>query len=176
MVNPGANIEKTDEASRDRMLDDSEVVRFWTATAKRPAIFRDIARLAMLTGQRENEVAKMEWSELNLGAATWDIAGERTKNKSKHHVPLSAPAVAILRPYAAARIADQDGPARLVFSNQPGIAISHMTFHTNMKHLRRDAKLDNFRFHDIRHTVSTKLAELGVEQNINSRRCSQTCS
>jgi hypothetical protein len=91
-----------------------------------------------------------EWSEINLSAPTWDIPGERTKNKSKHHVPLSlsAPAVAILRSYALGGSTNRDSSERLVFCNQPGVAISHMTFHTNMKALQHDADLADFRFHD----------------------------
>jgi integrase len=42
-------------------------------------------------------------------------------------------------------------------------------FDANMAALRADAQLEDFRFHDIRRTVSTRLAESGVEQNINSR-------
>jgi integrase len=96
MVNPAATIKKTSEDSRARVLDDDEIRRFWQKLANRSNVFRDIGRVAMLTSQRRTEVAEMEWSEIDLGAATWDIPGDRTKNGAKHHVRLSAPVIEIL--------------------------------------------------------------------------------
>jgi integrase len=115
MVNPAATIKKTSEDSRARVLDDDEIRRFWQKLANRSNVFRDIGRVAMLTSQRRTEVAEMEWSEINLGAATWDIPGDRTKNGAKHHVPLSAPVIEILRSYSTERTPDDT--CKYVFSN-----------------------------------------------------------
>jgi integrase len=92
-------IERVEEQSRDGVLDDAEVRRFWLATNHGSPVFRDIMPVLMLTGQRRVEVGRMQFSEIDLATATWDVPGERTKNKRKHHVPLSAPAVEILRRY-----------------------------------------------------------------------------
>jgi integrase len=97
------------------VLDDDEIRRFWQKLANRSNVFRDIGRVAMLTSQRRTEVAEMEWSEINLGAATWDIPGDRTKNGAKHHVPLSAPVIEILRSYSTERTPDDT--CKYVFSN-----------------------------------------------------------
>jgi integrase len=85
-----------DDGQRTRVLSDSEISIVWEATAKLPAPFRDLVRLLMLTGQRLREVARMDWSEINLEKREWIIPGSRTKNKHPHLVPLSPPVLALL--------------------------------------------------------------------------------
>ena len=53
--------------------------------------------LQILTACRPGEVAAARWEEFDLDAATWTIPGERMKAGKEHRVPLSAPAVAMLR-------------------------------------------------------------------------------
>ncbi len=84
-----------EEASRDRVLTDAELSAIWLAC--REDDHGRIARLLMLTGQRRDEVADMQWSELNLEQGLWTIPASRTKNGRLHEVPLSAAAVDVLR-------------------------------------------------------------------------------
>ena len=53
--------------------------------------------LQILTACRPGEVAAARWEEFDLDAATWTIPGECMKAGKEHRVPLSAPAVAMLR-------------------------------------------------------------------------------
>jgi integrase len=53
--------------------------------------------LQILTACRPGEVAGAQWAEFDLDAATWTIPGERMKAGKEHRVPLSPPAVALLR-------------------------------------------------------------------------------
>jgi integrase len=46
---------------------------------------------------RPGERRKADWSEIDLEAGEWRIPAERMKMKTKHIVPLSSQAVAILR-------------------------------------------------------------------------------
>jgi integrase len=46
---------------------------------------------------RSNETAVAVWTEFDLDKATWTIPGERMKARETHVVPLSPPAVALLR-------------------------------------------------------------------------------
>ena len=50
----------------------------------------------VLTAARSGEVRSALWSEMNIGAATWTIPGERMKSGREHRVPLSERALAIL--------------------------------------------------------------------------------
>ena len=59
----------TPECSRDRVLSDDEVKLIWLAEGQVGGSFGSLVRLLMLTGQRRNEVAEMQWSELNIEEA-----------------------------------------------------------------------------------------------------------
>lgn len=53
--------------------------------------------LQILTASRPGEAAGARWDEIDLDAALWTIPGERMKAGVEHRVPLSAPAVALLK-------------------------------------------------------------------------------
>lgn len=53
--------------------------------------------LQVLTACRPGEVAGAQWSEFDLDGAVWTIPGERMKAGKEHRVPLSKPAVRLLR-------------------------------------------------------------------------------
>ncbi len=63
-----------------------------------------VARLALLfvfyTAARSGEVRCMTWGEVDLEGATWTVPGTRMKMGRAHAVPLSDPALAILRQMA----------------------------------------------------------------------------
>ena len=71
----------TPERSRDRVLDGAEIKLVWEAFDSVGWPFGPIGKLLLLTGARRDEVASMEWRELNLEAAVWRLPKERTKNK-----------------------------------------------------------------------------------------------
>ena len=52
---------------------------------------------AILTAARTNEVIGLRWPEIDFGAATWTIPAQRMKMDKEHRVPLSEPAIALLR-------------------------------------------------------------------------------
>ena len=52
---------------------------------------------AILTAARTNEVIGARWAEIDLDAATWTIPAARMKMAKEHRVPLTEPAVELLR-------------------------------------------------------------------------------
>jgi integrase len=52
---------------RERVLTDDELAAIWRATDG-PGPFNGIVRMAILTGQRRDEVAGMTWAELSDNA------------------------------------------------------------------------------------------------------------
>lgn len=54
----------------------------------------------ILTWARTSEVLKMTWSEVDLAAASWTVPAERMKMGVEHVVPLSEPALLVLRSMA----------------------------------------------------------------------------
>jgi integrase len=145
------------EKSRERVLSDAELKAIWAAC------FDDhhgaIIKLLMLTGQRANEIAALRWDELHVDQII--LPGERTKNGRAHVVPLSDPARAIL-----ARIIRSD--RKHVFGRDDtgyqGLTKAHP------KLVQRIAEtygeLPHWTPHDLRRTVATRMAELGVQPHI----------
>jgi integrase len=66
-------------------------------TAASPTTGRDALRFTIYNAVRSNETRFAVWTEFNLDKAIWTIPGERMKARETHIVPLSAPAVALLR-------------------------------------------------------------------------------
>ena len=63
-------------------------------------------RFAVLTAARSGEVLGATWSEIDLDAREWRIAGERMKGGLPHRVPLSDAAMAVLDGMVALREGD----------------------------------------------------------------------
>ncbi|MGB5253819.1 MAG: tyrosine-type recombinase/integrase [Sedimenticolaceae bacterium] len=85
---------------RERTLTTPELVAVWNATYGDGGIdshlHGDIVRILMLTGQRRNEVAGMQWSEIDFDRRIWELPRDRTKNKQPHIVPRSSAVLSIL--------------------------------------------------------------------------------
>ena len=86
---------------RERVLDDNEVRLLWVAFKRVGWPFGPIGQILLLTGARRNEVAGMQWSELDLAAGVWSLPETRTKNKRDHEIPLSRSAAGVHRRPAA---------------------------------------------------------------------------
>lgn len=101
-TNPTDRIKKPGaERSRERVLSLNDLIVIWKASTRAEAesqdIFASIVKLLMLTGQRRTEISAMRWAEIDEDAATLTLPPERTKNGREHVVPLSKPALAILK-------------------------------------------------------------------------------
>ena len=171
-VNPVVGTNKREEKARERVLTADELRSIWSACA-----FDDhgrIVRLLMLTGQRREEVAAMAWSELSLDRAVWSLPAARTKNGRPHDVPLSDPAVAILEgidrePGRDLLFGEGDGPFS-GWSRCKARLDGRITL-ANAKAAGRKAPTDQDRpapwvLHDLRRSVVTGMAELGVQPHV----------
>ena len=120
------------------------------------AVVRAALRLAPLLFVRPDELNRMEWRELDLGAALWRIPAERTKMRREHLVPLSRQALAILR-----EIEPLTGRGRYVFPamGKPGRPISENTLNGALRRLGYSS--EEHTAHGFRSTASTLLHELG---------------
>lgn len=98
---------------------------FWQALAKRKGVGADALRFALLTWARSGEVRGAEWPELDLEAGLWTVPASRTKQRRVHVVPLSPPAVALLK-----GIPRREG---LVFPAPRGGELSDAVFTTLIK-------------------------------------------
>ncbi|MDP8993804.1 MAG: site-specific integrase [Pseudomonadota bacterium] len=145
---------------RDRVLDDSEVAAVWRATFHLDAPYGEMYRMFLLTGQRRTEVATLEWSEVK--GDLWVIPRQKVKKDRAHAVPLSRTAGAILdelreRPMFAG--------GTFAFSTTGGLSPSS-NFCKVKREIDRLSGVTDWVIHDIRRTVRSKLAELGVPREV----------
>jgi integrase len=108
-------------------LDDAP--RWFTAIRQRDGFGPRALEFAALTAARSGEVRGASWSEIDLDRALWIVPGERMKMGKEHRVPLTAPALALLK--ALPRLDGTD----LVFPSSRGGQLSDMTLSATMKRL-----------------------------------------
>jgi integrase len=153
--NPVIGTSNPDEGTtaRDRVLDAGELRAVWNACLDDG--FGKILKLLMLTGCRRNEIGGLRWSEVDLDRAMLNIPGTRTKNHHPLSLPLAPLALHILR-----SVPRREG-RQTVFS-PPGWAYFKLQIDARIVGAA-GKMLAPWRIHDIRRSVATHMAELGVE-------------
>jgi integrase len=162
---PAALVERPgEETRRDRTLRAEEILALWPRFAALEYPFGPFFQMALATGQRREEVARMRWADVDLGAQLWILPAEATKAARGHAVPLSPLAIALL-----------EGLPKLgtyVFTTTRDRPISGFS--------KAKARLDAMRtsdganadtvapwtIHDLRRTAATEMGRLGVSRFI----------
>jgi integrase len=177
------------DIARDRSLAAREIAALWRVTDG-PGDYHAIVRLLLLTGQRREEVGAMRWRELDLDKALWTLPRERTKNKLPHDVPLSEPALTVLRGLPNRQHVDAKTgaatPRSLVFGTGAGgfsgWSKAKAALDGRIARLRAEARLGrslgkgempepadalpSWRLHDLRRSAVTGMAELGIQPHV----------
>jgi len=117
---------------------------------------REVAIFAVATGLRQSNVMKLEWSQVNLEGGTLWIYGDQAKAGKDIHVSLNDTALTILR--------RQQGKHAVRVFTYKGEPFNRASTKGWMKALKR-AGIENFRWHDLRHTWASWLAQKGVPLN-----------
>ena len=78
-------------------LPHAELGDFMTELRARALLTARALELQILCASRPGEAAGAQWPEIDLRRAIWIIPGERIKAGREHRVPLSAPAVTLLK-------------------------------------------------------------------------------
>lgn len=148
---------------RNRVLSDDELRSVWAAAVHMPYPWGTFFRLAILTGQRREEVAGMQWSELDRATKEWTIPGERSKNGLPHIVPLSDAVIAELDKQAGGREWSKSGFTLTTtgINSISGISKAKRALDERAFEMT-GSPLPAWRIHDIRRTVATGLQRLGV--------------
>lgn len=158
-------------AKRQRVLNQEELICVWLAAEKLGDLWGAYFRLLIATMQRREEVAAMDWSEIDMKEAVWQLPSYRSKNDRAHRVPLNALAIAELKKRSPQ-------PSGLVFSTTGSTAVSgiskakkrldeEMLAVMEERAMRRGENfiainLVPWRIHDLRRTGATNLQALGV--------------
>ena len=146
--------------TRERVLSDAELAEIWRACGDDD--YGRIIRLLALTAQRRNEIGAMAWPEIDLERGIWTIPGDRTKNGRAHVVALTHAARAIVE-----GVEHRTGTDRLFGRGGNGFggwskAKAALDQRIAKNRGARAEPLAPWCVHDIRRTVATRMADLGV--------------
>lgn len=153
--------------ARERVLNDDELRIVWKATDSIGWPFGPIVRLLILTGARRDEVAQMEWREVDLDRAVWTLPAARSKNRREHAIPLSDMALDVLR--ALPRV-DRSGFVFTTNGKTPvsGFSKAKPALDRAMAELAGEGAqpIPGWVLHDCRRSVATNLQKLGVRLEV----------
>lgn len=163
-MNPCAQVKRVaNEQQRDRVLSEDEIKKVWRACEAEAPAFAALFKLRLLTAQRGGEVETMRWPDLDLNAGWWTIPADRAKNGLSHRVPLSAPALELLR---AQRERSSDQP--WVFPSRQR-AVGHVvTSRHAAERIKQNSGVD-FTPHDLRRTAASYMTGMGISRLVVSK-------
>jgi integrase len=139
---------------RDRVLADSELAAIWRGLNDDD--YGKIIKLLILTGCRREEIGRMRWSEFASDMSTWTLAKERSKTGKPHTVPVTS----LIREVIDS-VPRREG-FDLLFGRRCGFT------RWSIDKVTLDAKLGLKRWvvHDIRRSVATGMANIGIQPHI----------
>lgn len=141
---------------RVRFLDDAERKALLAACKESPnPCLYDIVVLALSSGMRYSEIMTLTWADVDLDRAV--ITLQNTKNGERRAVPLVGHAMSLLKEHS--RIRRLDNPHVFPAPRKTGEPINIKTSWTNAL---KAAGIENFRFHDLRHSAASYLAMNGA--------------
>ena len=166
-TNPCKGIECNPTTSRERVLSDSEIPKFWTAFDDAGLVAGTALRMVLLTGQRPGEVSHMRrehivdgWWELP-GAPVPALGWPGTKNGENHRVWLPAPAQELL-----AELSD-DVDRGFVFAGERGGPCRKLD--SAMRSVCSKIGADRATPHDLRRTHGTTITALSFGRDAMNR-------
>jgi integrase len=153
--NPASGVHRNQEERRARYLTAAEIARLSEALAAHPErVSANAIKLLMLTGARRGEVLTARWEMFDLVAGVWVKPSAHTKQRKEHRVPLSAPALQLLRDMRTA------GADTYVFPGRHGGPLTDVK--RTWQSVTAGAGIRDCRLHDLRHTYASLLASAGL--------------
>jgi integrase len=154
-ANPVIGTRKPAQApARDRVLTDDELVAIWRACGDDE--YGHIVRLLVMLGSRRQEIGGMRWSEMDIDAGTWTLPKQRSKNRRAHTVALPSAALDIIRTIPQR---DRDH----LFGERADDGFTSWIGGKRELDGRLGEAVKPWRVHDLRRTVATGMADIGIE-------------
>jgi integrase len=158
-TDPTAGLKAYDPGTpRDRVLSSVEIEALWKwlDTDSFPPGPADILKLQLATGARCGEISGMNADEVDRELWTWTLPAARSKNKRPRVTPL----VGIARRITEARLAATPGGPLFTAETGKPLTAAHIGHYLLSR--RGRLPVDKFTTQDLRRTVATVLAEMGI--------------
>ncbi len=175
---------RTKERGRERALTDQEIKWFWKSCDNLGQPFGPLFKLLLLTAQRRDEVATMEWKDVDLEKSAWTIPRHKAKNDRAHGVALSDVAVKIIGTQPKIVAANSEGEEitvqqHFIFTTNgitpvSGFSRAKERLDKSMNSLRQkelklkegESGIEEFILHDLRRTAATGMAKLNIPPHV----------
>ncbi len=152
--NPAAKVKLfREDPRRVRFLTDDEEERL---LKKCSPYLRRIVLFALHTGTRRGEILGLTWRDVDLPNAVATIPATRAKGKKDRHVFLNEVALSVLH-----ELPRPINTGALVFPNGDGGTQANLS--RQWRAAITAAKIEDFRFHDLRHTFASRAIMAGAD-------------
>jgi len=142
-------------AGRIRFLSDTERQDLLAACKHRSNEFLyPVVVLALSTGARKGEIMGLRWKDIDFDRSQATLTN--TKNREIRILPLTGLAMELLRGLSRIRRIDTD----LVFPHKEGAKPARIS--PAWKRALAESGIEDFRFHDLRHSAASYLAMNGA--------------
>jgi len=153
--NPLLKITKPKEPrGRVRFLSDEERKALLDACKTQGAVLYTVVVMALSTGARKNEIMSLRWKDVDLKKGA--IILHDTKNGERRTIPLQGHALALVKDLTRHLHTDMLFPSRRHPKTRP-IELQKL-----WEQAIKDAGIEDFRFHDLRHSAASYLAMNGA--------------
>ena len=152
---------------RDRYLQPEECPAFFAALESEPSEdLRDLITVAIFTAARRANIFAMKWSEISTALARWTLPDPKNKRTNRRRrrpyvIPLTREVLDVLERRAAKRNPD----CEWVFPDDTKSGHIYENWR-EWDAFRKRAKLQNFRWHDLRRTTASWEANEDIPLNV----------
>jgi integrase len=163
-VSPTSGVQRFPEDKRERWLKPEEVTSLAAALEAEPSVYvRGVLWLYLLTGARRSELLSAKWEHIETDAnGKRSLVLPKTKSGRAHRIPLSAPALELLE-----GLPRLEGNPYIFPGKRAGAPLVNIA--KNWERVRKAAKLEDVRLHDLRRTVGSWLAQSGRSLHLVGR-------
>jgi integrase len=134
--------------ARDRWLTKEEEQRL-LASATNPKWLRSLLVVALHSGMRQGEILGLKWQDVDFARKL--VAVVKSKNGEKRSIPMSETLNETLKSIKVRNISGRVFPIAL------------RSLRVAFEKALRKAEIEDFHFHDLRHSFATKLVQNGVD-------------
>lgn len=114
--------------------------------------------ISLNTGLRRGELFNLQWADINFERRILTVRAEVAKSGKARHVPLNTAAFDTLKQWRSQVMGEG-----LVFEGEDGRPFDNVN--SAWEGLLKDAKIEGFRWHDMRHDFASRLVMAGIPLN-----------